>query len=78
MLPTSREASAAGRLRPNALVVTEPINSRTFGDYWPLIRVPFVPRSIFFGDFRPLQNYSRFLKIQPRIAWVELAWVSIA
>jgi hypothetical protein len=26
---TSREASAAGRLRPNALMLTEPINSET-------------------------------------------------
>ena len=30
------------------------------------------------GEFRPLQNHSCFLKIQPWIARVELAWVSIA
>src|SRR5271165_3164158 len=30
------------------------------------------------GEFRPLQNHSCFLKIQPRIAWVELRWVSVA
>src|SRR5580704_55531 len=30
------------------------------------------------GEFRPLQNHSGFLKTQPWIAWVELAWVSIA
>ena len=29
------------------------------------------------GEFRPLQNHSCFLKIQPWIARVELAWVSI-
>src|SRR6266852_6387127 len=37
-----------------------------------------LPPSVFFGEFRPLQNQSGFLKIQPRIAWVELAWVSVA
>ena len=30
------------------------------------------------GEFHPLQNHGCFLKIQPRIAWVQLAWVSIA
>src|SRR5713226_901432 len=30
------------------------------------------------GEFRPLQNHRCFLKIQPRIARVELAWISIA
>src|SRR5216684_4018279 len=30
------------------------------------------------GEFRPLQNHRCFLKIQARIAWVDLAWVSIA
>ena len=30
------------------------------------------------GEFHPLQNHRRFLKIEPRIAWVELAWVSLA
>jgi hypothetical protein len=30
------------------------------------------------GKFRPLQNHGCFLKIEPRIAWVELARVSIA
>src|SRR3989442_986387 len=29
-------------------------------------------------EFRPLQNHGCFLKIKPRIAWVELARVSIA
>src|SRR6266403_3751251 len=29
------------------------------------------------GESRPLQNYGCFLKIQPRIAWVELARVSV-
>src|SRR5260370_8313220 len=33
---------------------------------------------ILVGKFRPLQNHGCFLKIQARIAWVELAWVSIA
>ena len=30
------------------------------------------------GEFRPLENYRCFLEIQPRIAWIELARVSIA
>jgi len=37
-----------------------------------------LPPSIFFGEFRPLRNHRCFLKIQPRIAWVEPTWVSIA
>src|SRR6266446_2195415 len=32
---------------------------------------------ILVGKFRPLENHGCFLKIEPRIAWVELAWVSI-
>jgi len=27
---------------------------------------------------RPLQNHRGFLKIQARIAWVELVWISVA
>ena len=30
------------------------------------------------GAFRPLQNHGCFLKIEPRIAWVELGFVSVA
>src|SRR5216684_3798026 len=30
-----------------------------------------------FEKFRPLQNHRCFLKIQPWIAWVELAWGSV-
>jgi len=32
----------------------------------------------FAGEFGPLENDGGLLKIQPRIAWVELARVSIA
>src|SRR6266849_1290083 len=37
-----------------------------------------IPKRVGSGESRPLQNYGCFLKIQPRIAWVELARVSIA
>src|ERR1700680_3210949 len=35
-------------------------------------------QELFVGECRPLQNHRCFLKTQPRIAWVELVWVSIA
>src|SRR6266849_751724 len=37
-----------------------------------------IPKRVGSGEVRPLQNYRCFLKIQARIAWVELARVSIA
>src|SRR5260370_13158504 len=38
----------------------------------------YMPDGLLVGEFRPLQNHRCFLKIQPRIARVELAWISIA
>ena len=42
------------------------------------IRVNAAEFVVLSGKFRPLQNHGCFLKTEPRIAWVELAGVSIA